>query len=910
MITPLNFLPYFLKKPLKSSLKPKEQTDKQKNTKNFNSIYSKNSAISFGHYLNYEKPKDFFETVDDNWFQLPKIQLEDKTTYCFKPDKIQLECAKALFEGDHVVLVAPTGTGKTAVANWAITQNLSKNKTTYYTTPLIALANDKYREFSKIYGKENVGLLTGEQKINPSAPIVIMTTEIYNIQSSNLKNSKNIATVIFDEAHYLGDEERGSVWENSILNTPLDNTQILLLSATIGNGKELGSWIQSLSGKKGLTLIVSPPQDRYVPLVWYIYNKNLKDKLIPLKEGEINPNQIDSTNLSDKQKRAMDIIYKFQHGFSKYHEVEDKELEKTAQDFKYQLWKIKKTPPEREIPNFSEKEFQNALSAIYPNIPKENISEITQLLIDTKSISFKHPEIEYQHDDYVGFVENLKKDNLLPALIFRLSKKSCQDTINELKKAEVDLTNEEEKKEINKIIKDYKKRGIYLGKNFDEESVLKGYAYHHSGKLAQYKKLVEELFSKKLLKVVVATSTLSAGINMPARTTVICDTVFQKYDPKTDDLIFYPLSANEFHQMAGRAGRRGIDNIGNVILYNLRNPKQEKQNSDSIRETIRKNPNAKPNELLLSYELLESKADPIKSFYRPDWCSCAKYWENNTNDKALKDNIKNSFRVFSAKDADKEISILEKKFQRYNNVLEKTKHIKKKNNGITTLNPKGRILKLSQGPNPLLLSELLYEEKLKDSSPVDLCQIIGYIAGSDNEQQDNQANEYTSKILSQKFDDEDGRDEIVSKFLKNNRLVKRAEIPIKKAQLESRIPKEQILNSNTYSGYILYLWASLNSKNKQNDSYENFRLISEDESKKTVSSELEKEFLRNTQEGIIYKTISQTISTLKQIASICDFALSNSELYPNETYWQDLKQKAIEAINLIQQPPIYDEFSA
>ena len=138
--------------------------------------YLNSNALFFKGQINNN---NFQETIDKNYFKLPMIKTKNGRTIQAKPDNTQLACAKSLYEGANTVCIAPTGTGKTAIANYAITKNLSEGKRTIYTTPLKALSNDKYREFSKIYGEENVGLLTGDIKLKKDAPVVIMTTEIY-----------------------------------------------------------------------------------------------------------------------------------------------------------------------------------------------------------------------------------------------------------------------------------------------------------------------------------------------------------------------------------------------------------------------------------------------------------------------------------------------------------------------------------------------------------------------------------------------------------------------------------------------------------------------------------------------------------------------------------------------------------
>ena len=312
--------------------------------------------FNFSRYpLNQEKA--FQETLDENYFQLPKVVFKDGSTYQLRADKAQLECAQKLFNGDSVIFCAPTGTGKTADIHYAITKNLKENKKTIYTTPLKALANDKFREFRKIYGEEKVGLLTGDIKLNTNAPIQIMTTEIYNNQAGNLfDNPKNIGTVVFDEAHYLGDEDRGNVWENSILKTPLDKIKILCPSATIGNAQELTDWVQSLTEIGNVSKVELPPEERYVPLVTYLYKPNYtkhtveKGEFLPVIDGKINLEELNPIDLQEKQKRALEILYKKEEGIVEYYEMTNEEYYSTAQELKNLL----------EDKTFSIEEFKNA----------------------------------------------------------------------------------------------------------------------------------------------------------------------------------------------------------------------------------------------------------------------------------------------------------------------------------------------------------------------------------------------------------------------------------------------------------------------------------------------------------------------------------------------------------------------
>lgn len=205
----------------------------------------------------------------------------------FKPDPFQLEALAAL-EFEDVLVTAPTGSGKTWIAREEIRRLLEAGKRAWYTTPLKALTNSKYQEFGDEFGAERVGILTGDRKENSEAPLIVGTTEIYRNQLFDaLRGGEDVRVdlVIFDEAHYLGDEDRGHVWEEAIILTP-PRIRMLLLSATIGNADELSSWIEELRGVR--CGVVSRPGARPVPLRSAFL---LPDKrLIPLlgKNGKLN----------------------------------------------------------------------------------------------------------------------------------------------------------------------------------------------------------------------------------------------------------------------------------------------------------------------------------------------------------------------------------------------------------------------------------------------------------------------------------------------------------------------------------------------------------------------------------------------------------------------------------------------
>lgn len=184
----------------------------------------------------------------------------------FIPDEFQLEAIDLVTnQGCDVLVAAPTGSGKTWIATEAIKKILEAGSRAWYTSPLKALSNDKFREFSAIFGSDNVGILTGDRKINPRAPLIVATTEIYRNSLYDAMNElevMNARLVVFDEVHYLADRERGVVWEEAIIYSP-HVMRILMLSATVGNAREVADWVAWARGSD--CRLVSHP-DRPVPM--------------------------------------------------------------------------------------------------------------------------------------------------------------------------------------------------------------------------------------------------------------------------------------------------------------------------------------------------------------------------------------------------------------------------------------------------------------------------------------------------------------------------------------------------------------------------------------------------------------------------------------------------------------------
>lgn len=574
------------------------------------SMYDKISNLYYGKdIVSFCGINDFKKTLNKNYFKLPQG--------CY-PDAFQIEAGKALNEGKDVLVEAPTGTGKTAIAHYAASKNMEEGKTTFYTTPLKALSNQKLNEFKAVYGEDNVGILTGDRRENVTAPIVIMTTEVYrNMALSNMYGKenplmKNLGTVIFDEFHYLGDPDRGPVWEESVMFTP-KGVQTLELSATIGNPQELKNWISDLDDKN-ISLISIPSEARHVPL------------------------EFDMLETSE-------------------YKAEDKRLKKKL---------TKGSVMNTEVNGFASK-----------------------------------PVLS----DFKMAVETLKQKDQLPAIFFVFSKKFSRELVDYLGREGQDLTNKKEKEEIQKIVDEYKSKK-YIGSDIDINILKKGYAIHNAGIMPAQKELIEELFQKKLIKTVIATETLAAGINMPAKTVVISSPYKPTdTDSSEDEQKVRLLTSNEFKQMSGRAGRRGIDTVGYV--YSMPVNKTTEQE-------------------FLVLEAIDS--NPINSNYNPDYGFLTGVYEYS-DESSLPEIFSKSFYAYSSDDREKKAKINElvDLSKKRIDVLNKRNFIKTED-GKTSLTVLGKMASKVRGYEAINLAELIDSGKLSSLSPEALAMIAGAIA--------------------------------------------------------------------------------------------------------------------------------------------------------------------------------------
>lgn len=1003
MISPINNITFGAIKKVKKINKNNPQSQPIQNSKVINS-----SSLNFTGYLS-QKPKVTLEYgIENNFFKLPKTTLEDGTLIQIQPDKSQIECAKKLCDGKNVLFDAPTGMGKTSVAHFAINKNLAEGKKTIYTVPIKALANDKYVEFSKIYGKNNVGILTGDRKINPFAPIVIETTEIFNnqAQAMTLNDAMKTGTVVYDEGHYLGDVERGIAWEQSMISAASKGVQILTLSATIGNADEITSWIGKIEGARPSVRVSVPSNERPVPLLWKLYRHDSKvgDRLSPVVYGEIdltknmedsswdvidliykiemdyyerrhktNENEPDydgrflkdsnyraqipeklekalgedwinadfsdketylklkkefeslaptdmenisklacasgANSLSDRQKEALELIFKRAYGCTQNHKMTNGDYE-----FVYSQLKMAIGEGQNNF-KYDTEAFKKRLARSFGLFDMAELDFISQALAkaDVKSINAIHED--WRDENISCLIKKLNEKDMLPAIIFKLTQKGCEDAAQSLlisnseedeidefdeENQELDLLTPEEKEQVQEIINKYEQNGVYLGLNINKNLLLRGIGIHHAGRLPQYKKLVEELFSKKLMKVVFATSTLGAGINMPARTVVMTNTAYQKYDPDTKEVIIEPLTSNEFHQMAGRAGRRGIDKVGNVVLYNLHTPYQK------FNKEERKDKTENVDELWHAYKLMDSPADNLRSSFRPQSVMLANYYSKESSSEGLWKLIKQTFKVHSAKDKDKVDSQMHKKFESYTQVLLKQGYLMKNHKKELVLTPKGEILTQCQGMDPLMLSSLLYDEKLAKMSPVQLAQIAAHIQGSSEQTESIELRALVTNKLNY-IQKETQQTVSMFEFEQTLGMYEALQAKIIRTLSEQRVSHLDIKHTDSISGLIGYLFASFNSM-YPDESINNFeQIVKTNRIASHNDAKIDNRYAAKTSEGNVYKIIAGTISTLKQMIRICDFALDREEYFPNVEYWEIVKENARKAVELLDKEPINND---
>lgn len=456
----------------------------------------------------------------------------------FELDTFQKEAIYHLENGDSVFVAAHTSAGKTVVAEYAIALAAKHMTKAIYTSPIKALSNQKFRDFRQTF--DEVGILTGDVQINPEASCLIMTTEI--LRSMLYRGAdliRDVEFVIFDEVHYVNDFERGVVWEEVIIMLP-EHVSLILLSATVPNTYEFASWVGRTKQKD--IYVISTPK-RPVPLEHYLWgNKNI-------------------WKIVDSEKRFLEKGWKDANAA-----IQGKDKQKAI---------AAAPPPSRGGGNQRGGGRGGAQRGANQQHgggrgggqqrgrggPPRASHAPGHMGRTGRPGGFT--SAAQDKNLWVHLVQFLKKQNLLPACIFVFSKKRCEENADAL--SNQDFCTAQEKSAIHMIIE----KSIARLKPEDRvlpqiirlrELLSRGIAVHHGGLLPIVKELVEILFAQTLVKVLFATETFAMGLNLPTRTVVFSG--YRKHDGHQ----FRNLLPGEYTQMAGRAGRRGLDTVGSVII--------------------------------------------------------------------------------------------------------------------------------------------------------------------------------------------------------------------------------------------------------------------------------------------------------------------------------------------------------
>src|SRR5690625_4432039 len=437
----------------------------------------------------------------------------------FPMDPFQLEAAQYLEDGHAVLVAAPTGAGKTIVAEFAIHLALRQGKKAFYTTPIKALSNQKYTDLVAVHGEDKVGLLTGDTSRNPEAQIVVMTTEVLrNMLYADSNTLENLGYVVMDEVHYLADRFRGAVWEEVIIHLP-ESVQLVALSATVSNAEELGAWLDTVRGST--SVVVS--EHRPVPLWQHVMvGKELYDLFSVSSDEEattqVNPELV---QLAESARREMQPNDWGRPG-------------KRSRD-------RQRTRGGRRQGQRRQSDRRGSIDRYQPG-PR-------------KDLRVSRPQM----------VRTLNREGLLPCICFIFSRNGCDGAVEQCLNAGLDLTDQHEKEQILDTVD--RAATVLAEQDRDalglwglRDGLRRGFAAHHAGLLPLFREIVEELFAAGLMRVVLTTETLALGINMPARTVVIERLV--KFDGESHK----DITPGEYTQLTGRAGRRGIDVEGHAVV--------------------------------------------------------------------------------------------------------------------------------------------------------------------------------------------------------------------------------------------------------------------------------------------------------------------------------------------------------
>src|SRR5216683_1760168 len=488
----------------------------------------------------------------------PEALIEQfRATLPYPLDDFQLEAIQALASGHSVLVAAPTGTGKTVIGEFGIFMARKSGTRAIYTTPIKALSNQKFRDFRARWGDAEVGLLTGDVVVNRDAPVLVMTTEVLRNMLVTGASIDDVGCIVFDEVHYMGDPERGTAWEESILLAPR-HVPLVCLSATVPNAAEIAEWIRDAHGD--LTCIFH--DQRAVPLEhrYWLPGKDADEAKQPFKVSTVVDADGHLTNDARKLRNVGgELAGRVRWGGVSSQGLRGEERSPGAdQDPREQpaAWRV---------------------------------------------------------------VRYLEGEALTPAIYFLFSRRATEESASSCVALRpvphaAELVREAKSRlaDLSPVDRNLRQVALLLGRFLP-----RGVAVHHAGLLPQVKLLVEEFFQSGRLRSVFATDTLALGINMPARTVVIGEML--KFDGTSRRL----LTPNEYRQMTGRAGRRGIDARGvSLLMYSL---------WVTFPQTLR----------VLTSDLL-----PLESAFRPTYSTAMNLWLRPEDEERLADLYARSLRRF------------------------------------------------------------------------------------------------------------------------------------------------------------------------------------------------------------------------------------------------------------------------
>ncbi len=426
----------------------------------------------------------------------------------FVLDEFQRRAIEHLEAGRSVLVTAPTGSGKTVVADHAVDRALAAGRRAFYTTPIKALSNQKYRDLRQRLGPHRVGLLTGDNVIAGDADVVVMTTEVLRNMLYAGAVDDRLGAVVLDEVHYLEDPYRGPVWEEVILHLP-PSVVLVCLSATVSNREQLGGWLKQVRGPTAVVVESRRP----VPLTdLYAVGRRRSD------EVNIVPTLLDGRPNPEGSRFDAPAASRGSRGSGR--------------------------PRRRGGPGGSGRSRRDGPCG--SGGPEHR---------------GQRPRAVWRPPRRVDLLAKLEERGLLPVIWFVFSRKGCDQAVARLVRDGARFTDDTEAARIEELVE--ARLGLLdpadlaaLGAQRFLDRLRLGVASHHAGLVPVFKEAVEQCFAEGLVKVVFATETLALGVNMPARSVVIDKPV--KYDGQRTA----PLSAAQYTQFTGRAGRRGIDQEG------------------------------------------------------------------------------------------------------------------------------------------------------------------------------------------------------------------------------------------------------------------------------------------------------------------------------------------------------------